>query len=302
MPHVSVIIPTFDRAHCLRAAIESVLAQRYRDFELIVVDDGSSDATPQLLAAIEDKRLRVVRHDRNRGAAAARNTGIRAAQGELIAFLDSDDVWFPEKLSVQAPALDAAPAGWDVSCTGHELRLLDHGVTRTVRLKPLANWREALAEGCILSPGSTQLTRREVFDRVGLLDEGLPRFEDWDWLFRYSRSGNVLVIEEPLAAINNRRGGHGRALAFSTRAFLAKHDAALRELRGSVRRTAIADAWLQVVAVYGFEGKFAPAIRPFLRALTVKPFTTCWRTMRGVFYVIRGRLLERARRTMRAGP
>lgn len=291
-PHVSVIIPTFDRAHCVLSAIESVLAQTYEDFELVVVDDGSSDATAALLAGIADPRLRVLRHERNHGAAAARNTGIRAARGRLIAFLDSDDVWFPRKLEVQAPALDAAPSGWDVSCTGHELRLLDHGVTRMVRLQPEADWRESLAMGCTLSPGSTQLTRREAFERVGFLDEGLPRFEDWDWLFRYSREGGVVVVEEPLACINNRRGRMGDALAFSTRAFLEKHDAALRELRGAVRRTAIADAWLQVVAVYGFEGRFGPAVRPFLRAFAVKPFTSLWRTLRGIFYVVRGRILR----------
>src|SRR5512139_3834983 len=98
-PLVSVVIPTYNRAWCLRQAVDSVLAQEFGDFELIVVDDGSTDATADLLAAYAD-RIRVLRQA-NHGVSAARNAGIAAARGGLFAFLDSDDIWLSRKLSTQ---------------------------------------------------------------------------------------------------------------------------------------------------------------------------------------------------------
>ena len=106
-PRVSVIIPTYNRGWTLQAAMDSVLAQTYLDFELIVVDDGSSDDTAEILAAYgpEVKRIRQA----NAGVSAARNTGIRAARGELVAFLDSDDRWLPDKLKVQVDFFAVRP-------------------------------------------------------------------------------------------------------------------------------------------------------------------------------------------------
>lgn len=109
MPEVSVIIPTHNRQRLVSRAVRSVLNQTYEDLECIVVDDASSDGTPQVIQTIEDERLVYLRHDRNRGASGARNTGIRAAKSSLIAFLDDDDEWLPEKLVKQVPLLKALP-------------------------------------------------------------------------------------------------------------------------------------------------------------------------------------------------
>lgn len=293
-PAVSVIIPTFNRAGSIEAAVQSALEQTYSDIEVIVVDDGSTDATMAVLSSIGDPRLRTHVQAKNAGAAAARNVGLRAARGRLIAFLDSDDVWFPEKLTRQVALLDAAPPGRDVCCTGVMLHLLDHGVTRERRVEDSANWAHTIAIGCDLSPGSTLVAKREAFDRVGLLDETLPRFEDWDWMFRYTRAGDIIVISEPLAHVYNRRGRLGDQVELSTRRFLAKHDQALRQLPQTVRATAITDAWLQVVAAYGFEHRFGDAIAPFFRAFRVQPVKCILRAFRGAFYVARGRFLRQA--------
>jgi len=102
-PTVSVIIPTYNRAHLLDRAIRSVLDQTYQDFELIVVDDGSSDPTAEVIATFADPRIYYLRHEKNRGAAAARNTGIEASQGDYVAFLDSDCEWLPKKLLKETP-------------------------------------------------------------------------------------------------------------------------------------------------------------------------------------------------------
>lgn len=292
-PRVSVIVPTFNRAASIAAAVKSALDQTFADLEVLVIDDGSTDATADVLADISDARLFLLRHDRNAGAAAARNTGLKAARGELIAFLDSDDTWMPEKLALQVAALDAAPAGHEVCCTGVVLHLLDHGVTRVRRIARSSNWSHTLAIGCDLSPGTTLLARRAAFDRVGPLDETLPRFEDWDWLFRYTRTHEIVALCQPLAHVHNRRGRLGDQVEDSTRRFLAKHDAALNELPHGVRDTAITDAWLQVVATYAFERRFGRAVMPFLRALRRQPIKCILRGARGAFYVVRGRLIAR---------
>ena len=107
-PAVSVIIPTFNRAYCLRRSIDSVLAQTFTDFELIVVDDGSTDNTSALLETIGDPRLRVLRHPTNKGVAGAINTGIRNAKAAIIALQDSDDEWVETKLEYQMEVMRTA--------------------------------------------------------------------------------------------------------------------------------------------------------------------------------------------------
>lgn len=264
-----------------------------RDLEIIVVDDGSTDGTQDAVAAIEDPRIRLIAHETNRGAAAARNTAIRASRGDFIAFLDSDDTWVAEKLAVQLALMEKAGPRHDVCCSGVSLHLLDHGVTRLVRPQSPASWNHEIALGCELSPGSTQLTRRAAFERVGLMDEALPRFEDWDWLFRYTREREIVLAPEPLADIYNRRGRMGDAVALSTERYFAKHATEYAALPDPIRRKAVADAWLQVVANYGFEGRFRDCVRPFWQAFQIRPVISTLRAFRGVFYVVRGRLMAR---------
>lgn len=293
-PAVSVIIPTYNRAGSIEAAVRSALEQTYSDIEVIVIDDGSIDATKAVLSSIADPRLQTLTQSRNAGAAAARNIGLRVARGRLIAFLDSDDTWLPEKLARQVALLEVAAPGRDVCCTGVVLHLLDHGVTRERRIEDSPNWSHTIAIGCDLSPGSTLVAKREAIDRIGFLDETLPRFEDWDWMFRYTRAGDIIVISEPLAHVYNRRGRLGDQVELSTRLFLSKHDQALRQLPQHIRATAITDAWLQVVAAYAFEHRFGNAMAPFFRAFRVQPLKCIWRALRGAFYVARGRLLRQA--------
>ena len=117
-PKVSVIIPTYNRAHLVGRAIRSVLNQTYQDFEIIVVDDGSTDNTEEVVKSFNDPRIRYIRHEENKGAAAARNTGIKAAKGKFIAFQDSDDEWLPKKLEKQMEAFDNASPKVGVVYTG----------------------------------------------------------------------------------------------------------------------------------------------------------------------------------------
>jgi len=201
-PLISVIIPTHNRAWSLAAAIDSVLAQDRCSFELIVVDDGSTDETAALLQTYA-RRLTVVRQV-NRGVSAARNTGIRCASGPLIAFLDSDDRWLPGKLQVQAAFFEERPDA--LICQTQEI-----WIRNGVRVNP--GKRHGKRSGmifepslvlCLVSPSAVMM-RRELFDRVGLFDESLPACEDYDLWLRTSCRFPVFLIDRPLVV---RFGGH----------------------------------------------------------------------------------------------
>lgn len=279
-PAVSVIIPAYNRGETILRALASVRAQTFGDFEIIVVDDASVDNTIERCNAFGDDRLRVVRRSVNGGAAAARNTGIREARGELIAFLDSDDSWLPEKLAKQIAAMsrvDAAP----VSCTGAILHLLDHGETRVKRLEPSDDWARRLAMDCDLSPGSTQMAARSIFDEIGSFDEALPRFEDWDWLLRYTRRYSICVVSEPLSEIYNLRARLGSVVERSAVIFQNKHRLVFNDLASDDRRDALMNLWLQSANTYAFEHLFWRSLRPLVKAARQRPFRTIHRFLGG---------------------
>ena len=206
-PFVSVIIPTYNRAWVLKEAIDSVLAQEFRDFELIVVDDGSTDNTPQILESYAQD-LTVIRQP-NRGVSAARNRGIAAAGGELIAFLDSDDLWLPRKLSSQVNFFNSNPAA--VINQTEEI-----WVRNNVRVNPKTRhhkfsgmiFEHSLAL-CLVSPSAVMI-KKNLFSEVGVFDENLTACEDYDLWLRISCRYPVHLIETPLIM---KRGGHADQLS-----------------------------------------------------------------------------------------
>jgi glycosyltransferase involved in cell wall biosynthesis len=200
---LSVVIPAYNRSGVIGAAIRSVLEQQLPaadwTYEIIVVDDGSSDDLDQALRPF-GQHVRLLRHNNNAGAAAARNTGAQAASGELIAFLDSDDIWLPGKIVRQVSSMQQY--GWDASCTGFVL--VEPG-GREVVAPDLPTKALSLADlvwGCVVSPGSTLMCRRSSFSNVGLFDTELKRLEDWDWLLRLVRFTPFGFLAEPLARIS----------------------------------------------------------------------------------------------------
>lgn len=199
---VSVIIPSFNRSSLLPRAINSVLQQTYSNFELIIVDDGSSDNTLTLQQSYPDDRLKWIRHETNKGAAAARNSGIQNALGKYVAFLDSDDEWFPRKLEEQVSLMESSSPGVAASFTGFMLNRIDRNIREPRPLANIQNWRKHLTQGCNLSPGSTLMVRQAVFAQVGLFDERLNRFEDWEWLFRLTHQYQIRGISEILCEVH----------------------------------------------------------------------------------------------------
>ena len=230
VPQVSVVIPVHNREALIGRAIDSVLRQSFADFELLVVDDGSTDATAARVLAHADPRLRLLRHAENRGAAAARNTAIAAARGEFIAFLDSDDEWLPDKIARQVACLAAAPPDTLMCCSGYWM-VRERSREVAARI-PAArgSWREALRDGCNLSPGSTAFIRRRAFDLHGPLDERLGRLEDWDWLLRYTTRHDLIVIAEPLARIYIAERMRFEPVHEAVKRLRAKHGTEMRRL------------------------------------------------------------------------
>jgi glycosyltransferase involved in cell wall biosynthesis len=195
MPLVSVIIPTFNRRSVLERAICSVLAQTFRDFELIVVDDGSTDGTTGLLEDFDSRLMRL--YQENRGVASSRNLGIKQSRGELVAFLDSDDEWLPEKLSRQVERFD--PSRPYFVCHTDEIWMRGEQVVsqKSIHRKQGGRFFERALERCLISPSSVMLSRT-LLDKVGWFDEALPAAEDYDLWLRVTASYDVDFVPERL--------------------------------------------------------------------------------------------------------
>jgi glycosyltransferase involved in cell wall biosynthesis len=209
-PRVSVIIPTYNRAGIIAEAVDSVLAQDYKDFELIVVDDGSTDNTSEVMARYGDD-VRVLFQE-NKGVSAARNRGITEASGKLIAFLDSDDLWLPQKLSTQVEFFSQRPDA--LICQTEEV-WLRNGIRINPKhrhKKPSGMIFEPSLKLCLVSPSAVMI-RRDLLDRTGGFDETLPACEDYDLWLRISCRFPVYLIETPLII---KRGGHDDQLSKGT--------------------------------------------------------------------------------------
>ena len=201
--NVSVVIPTFNRASRLEVALESVLAQSLPPLEVIVVDDGSTDETRELVSAKFAGHVSYY-YQPNRGVSAARNLGIQRSTGNWIAFLDSDDEWLPDKLQRQVDALQ--------SNSQYRFCHTDEIWIRNGRRVNPANKHqkyggyifERCLPLCVISPSSV-LLHRDCFNEIGCFDEGLPACEDYDFWLRYCARYPVLYVDTPLLV---KHGGH----------------------------------------------------------------------------------------------
>lgn len=198
MPRVSVIIPTHNRFDLLPHAIDSVLGQTFKDFELIVVDDGSTDETQDLLRSYEAKgRLRGIRIEKRQGGNAARNAGLRLARGEFLAFLDDDDIWIPKKLESQLRVLERAPGVALVGCW-----FVRDGLVEKL---PLEIPERMLLAGNFVGSFSFCMFRKSDLLAVGGLDETLRNSQDWDLWLRLAERGRIYIVPECLVKYATRR-------------------------------------------------------------------------------------------------
>jgi glycosyltransferase involved in cell wall biosynthesis len=264
-PKISVVIPAYGRQQSLAAAVRSALAEIAEGDEVIVVDDGSD---PPLTVA-PDPRLRLIRSDRNRGAAAARNRGITEADYPLIAFLDSDDVWLPGKLAAQR-ALFADPPDplLAVACGWSDTR---DGVAFRSRTARPSQSRADFFGGSWFAPGSTLLIAREAFTLCGPFNEALPRLEDYEWFLRFALKGGRLAVA-PVIGAGIDHGRRGRLAAFESAAKQIEESLANDPRPTPAERRAMA-AWLDLTRAVGARNdgnlpRFAAALA---RSLLLRP-------------------------------
>lgn len=224
MPLITVVIPTYNRNSLVQQSIASVQSQTYSNWELIVVDDGSTDGSFDALSLIEDRRIRIIRLDHTGNIAFARNIGARSGRGEWITFLDSDDVWVPERLKLQISRLLSAKKKWGYG--GFELMNGDmvKMPNKAGVYSPISGWiaKQVLTTEAAVSVGSLMLTRK-LFEEVGGFntDPNLLYREDYDLAIRLALSNEALAIPELLVRIREHRGratngfakGHDRTAA-----------------------------------------------------------------------------------------
>ncbi len=279
MPEVSVVVPTYNRATELPRALDSVLAQTFRDFELIVVDDGSTDETQSVLDAIDDPRLRVVTHDTNRGANVARNTGIEVAEGDCIAFLDSDDEWDRRKLHRQVSRYEMSPAdcvavycgfemeisgvvGQFVSVAARALAAADEDRPKEGRSELVG---EILADHLHSGAGSTLLVSTTVARKIDGFDENIDWFQDPDFLLRVAQEGFIGYVDQPLVTRYETGSPPASVAARADEQFLAKHADHVRTAETNGYRVEAAHALL-MAKLFLAEGEFETATEYLLTA------------------------------------
>jgi glycosyltransferase involved in cell wall biosynthesis len=208
MPQVSVIIPTYNRSKLVAQAIRSVLAQTYEDYEVIVVDDGSTDDTREVVEGFGDPRI-VYLWQENQQRCAARNNGVAHAQGSYIAFLDSDDVWFPNKLQRQMEAFAKYPQVGLVFSSTVRISGENTFPNPAEFLQPDGETVASIREDLLTMnriPMVTSIVRKELLDQAGKFDKSLPHAEDWDMWIRISKNADFCRINAPLAAYRVHAG------------------------------------------------------------------------------------------------
>src|SRR3989344_9465085 len=205
MPKVSVVIPTHNRPELLKRAVNSVFSQTYKDFEIIVVDDGLEKRGDDVMDSFNDSRLKYIQHPEEKGGSAARNTGIKNASGEFIAFLDDDDEWLPEKLEIQIAQFESTPRNVGFCFSAVENVYNDRKYVTTVP-SGIGNYH-----GLALSYFKSLLTvtliiKKYVFEDVGLFDEQLPSHQEADLMVRVTKIFKGFGVNQPLVKV--AMGGH----------------------------------------------------------------------------------------------
>ena len=298
-PRVSVIVTTYNRASMLPRAVDSVLAQTYEDYELIIVDDCSTDDTPEVTRTFVDPRIRIVRHPENRGGAAALNTGIRMARGECVAFLDDDDEWLQTKLARQLESLDADPRvglvyTWFDRIDGASGARRDggRGVISGDISQDVVGWD--------LPAGTpTYFVRTEAAREIGGFDETLAICFDWDFMTRVSMRWHVASVPEVLVLAH---GGHPRSAQWpgAAAAYAGYMKSKVREFDGRLReRPPLFARLLRTLAIAELTaGNLRGAAGAYSKAFTVDAADTLRATVSNAGFVA-GLLWGRIRAALR---
>jgi glycosyltransferase involved in cell wall biosynthesis len=274
-PKISVVIPVFNRPEAVCRAIQSALGQTCQDFEIIVVDDASTDTTPAALAAFTDPRIKVIRHARNRGGSAARNTGIRASSATYVAFLDSDDEWLPTKLERQLDLFERSDHRLGFVYTGAERVFPNGHVSRRIPRRH-ADLTRALLRKNAVGETSRGMVRRSALEAIGGFDESLPSCQDWDLWLRLSEKFEAAIIPDALVRV--AYGNDPGRISSSVSATLSGRELYCRKHKEKMTRRGVLHVFLRdsgwcrqrlIPDTRGARGLYVEA----LRADPIAPFT-----------------------------
>ncbi len=296
---VTVIVPTYNRAGVIERAIDSVCAQTFQDMEIIVVDDGSTDNTVDIVRSISDERIRCIAFKANRGSGAARNEGLKAATGKYIAFLDSDDEWLPEKVEKQVTLMESLSEDWGICQAG--AYCIKDGVRTSTYVPPSPDGKNALrlyAFGKLRCPTPNVMLRANVIDEVGLFDESLRRGQDTELFLRVFRNFKMAVVPEALTIIHcdtiKRLSHHEEPARLK---ILAKHEDAIRKELGWYAARGFRTHMLWLIADAKFrDRKLLSGLGYWLRGMASLPFMSPRRYAR--MTLAASGLLPRIRNTM----
>lgn len=202
---VSVVIPAYNREKTIARCLDSVLHQTFPAFEIIVVDDNSTDDTTKIVKSITDRRVRLITLPSNKGAQAARNIGIRHATGNFIAFLDSDDEWLPEKLEIQVKEISKRTKPCIVHCDAWVF-IEEENEKKLFNVPKLSGY---IYKELLIAPGPLYpclLVPKECFEKIGYLDENIPSYQEWDTAISLARYYEFVFIDRPLIIYHIHKG------------------------------------------------------------------------------------------------
>lgn len=274
MADVSVVIPTYERPAFLEGAIETAIGQSYDSLDIVVVDDGSSTDYAERTAEEYRKRVQCVSHTENRGLSAARNTGIEAASGDYVAFLDDDDRWHRTKIERQVNALERDPSAGIATCLVVSITP-EGGIIRCEPGRPSGDLADRALVRNVVGTPSRILVRQKCFDDIGSFDESLSTKQDWDLYLRVCQRWTVALVEDHLCfrTVHESMSSDPSAAERDNGTILQKH----RELitaRGRWNR-ALADYHERIGRAYLHAGDPAAAREHLSKGLALQ--TTPWR-------------------------
>ena len=241
---ISVIVPTFNHEDLLLRALESVLNQTISVYEILVVDDHSIDEINIEKYLIRDQRIKVIRHKRNKGEGASRNTGIKYSNGNIIAFLDSDDCWLNNKLELQINLLKEK--GYHVGISTSYFYYKIDGKVEIRNCFVPDNWHKHLLMGNELGIGSTFIAPKEMIEKTGYFNTQLTRYTDWDWILRFVRIYQLELINLPLVNVYQYGIPSGHSVEKSNDLFIKMDMIHFQEYGLNYKKRAISQRYIEV--------------------------------------------------------
>lgn len=276
-PKVSVVIPTHNRPELLPRAVQSVLKQTFQDFEIIIVDDGSTTPAKQALRAFSDPRICIIRHEQSRGGGATRNSGIEVAQGEFIVFLDDDDEWLPEKTEKQLAAF--AEVNEEIGVVFNGVQAYDnatgqHLYTRLPGEAGVVAPLRRLLRRCYIWT-SAVMVRADLLKTAGIsFDEEFPKCQEWDLLLRLAKKTKFFAINEPLTRLNVLGENEHLGGASNIENIIRGHKMLIEKHRSEYGRhkKALSARYFEIAVMHRDKGDYKEAHDFFNKAWRLAPF------------------------------